>query len=140
MANENRRVVGTDLATEPAPVDAPDKVWHIVENGIMINPTFTIMIKARQAVVVRSRDIELEIDRFGLSIRDRITEMIIDPRYNTAELKRNGKLIAISDKVRYKPVLRTELGKIYEAREFAELVKAKVKELIEESINITAFS
>jgi ribosomal protein L25 (general stress protein Ctc) len=133
-------VSGRDLATEPAPVDVPTNAWYVVEGGIKTNPTFTIEIKARQTIKVVGRDVEVEIDRFGLIIRTASAELIIDPRYNSAELRRGGKLIAVSDKVRYGWILCRECKSIYEAREFAELIKNKVKELIEETVNITAFS
>jgi hypothetical protein len=139
MATQNQVVAeaagaaGAGLATEQAPIDAPGRMWYIIERGIMVNPTFSIEIKARQTVTVRSRDIELEIDCFGLSIKVGDTELIIDPRYNTAVLRRGGKLIAISDKVRYRWLRGQEYEKVYEAKDFAELVKRSVKELIEEA-------
>ncbi len=131
---------GRGLATEPAPIDVPSTVWHIVERGIMVNPTFDIVVKARQVIRVADRDVEVEIDRFGLSIKSGDVELIIDPRYNSAELRKGDKLVAISDKVRYRWLRGSEYEKVYEAKEFAELVRNKVKELIEEAVNITSFS
>ncbi len=131
---------GRGLATEPAPVDVPDKTWYVVEGGIKTNPTFTITITARQTILIRGCGVEVEIDRFGLGIKDGISELIVDPRYDIAELKRNGKLVAISSRVRYRPLFGPEREVVYSAREFAELVKTKVKELIAETVNITAFS
>jgi hypothetical protein len=124
---------GPGLATEQGPVSVPSAVWNIVEKGVMIDPTFTITIKARQEVVISSRDVEVEINRFGLSIKSFDTELIIDPRYNTAMLRRGDKLIALSDKVRYRWLHGQEYEKVYEARDFAELVKKSVKEIIEEA-------
>ncbi len=116
-----------------APIDVFSEAWRIVEKGVMVEPTFTITIKARHSIVVGSRDIEVEIDRFGLSLRVGDEELIIDPRYNTAELRKHGELIAISDKVRYRWIHGQEYVKVYEAKDFAELVKKSVKELIEEA-------
>jgi hypothetical protein len=127
-------------ATEAGPINVPEDVWYIIEKGIMVNPTFTITIKARNCIVLSSRDVEVEIDRFGLSIKIGDEELIIDPRYNTAELWRRGKLVAISNKVRYRWILSGLGEKVYETKEFAAMVRNAVKELIEESINITAFS
>ncbi len=137
---ETGGALGRGPATEPAPIDVPINAWHIIEGGIKTNPAFTVTITAIQSIVIRGCGIELEIDRFGLSIKDHITEMIIDPRYNTAILKRNGKLIATSNKVRYRPLFGQEREVIYSAKEFAELVKSRTKELIVETVNITAFS
>jgi hypothetical protein len=139
-AAEAGGAVGRGLATEPAPIDIPVNTWHIVEKGIMVNPTFTITIKARQAIVVSDRDVEVEIDRFGLSIRTGDTELIIDPRYNSAELRKRDKLVAISSKVRYRWIFGQEYEKVYEAKDFAQLVMRSVKGLIEETVNITSFS
>ncbi len=132
-AGEAGGASGRGPATEPAPIDVPINAWHIVERGIMVNPTFTITINARQAVRVSSRDVEVEIDCFGLSIKAGDTELIIDPRYNAAELRRGGRLVAISNKIRYRWMRGQEYEKIYEAKDFAELVKKSVKELIEEA-------
>jgi hypothetical protein len=147
MANRNGYVAGSTpagalgrgLATEPAPIDAPTKLWCIIERGILTNPTFTIEIKAREAIRVYSRDVEVEVDQFGLSVKTASAELIIDPRYNVAELRRNGKLVAISDKVRYQWIRGPTHEQIYKARDFAELIRNAIKELIEETINITAF-
>ena len=133
-------VSGRGPATEPAPIDVPTGTWYIVEGGIKTDPTFTITIKARHAIIVASRDIEVEISRFGLSIRNGYAELIIDPRYNTAVLETRGRLIAVSNKVRYRWLRGQKYEEIYEAKEFADLVKNAVKKLIEEAINITAFS
>ena len=126
--------LGRGLATEPAPIDAFSETWYIVEKGIMVSPTFTITIKARQAIVVSGHDIEVEIDHFGLSIKVRDEELIIDPRYNSAELRKRGKLVALSDKVRYMWIHGQEYEKVYEAKDFAELVKRSVKKLVEETL------
>jgi len=138
-ARETVGVSGRDLTTEPVPVDVPTKAWYIVEKGIMASPAFTITIKARHSIVVSDRDIEVEIDHFGLSIRVYDEELIIDPRYNVAELKKRGKVVAISDKVKYRWIHGPEYEKVYEAKDFAKLIKKSVKELIEEAINLTAF-
>ena len=148
MENRNSYVAGVDPAgvsgrgptTEPAPIDAPDKTWHIIERGIMVNPTFTITIKTIYAIIVESRDIEVEIDCFGLGIKVGDTELIVDPRYNVAELRKGDRLVAISNKVRYRWLRGQKYEEIYETKEFADLVKNAVKKLIEEAINITAFS
>jgi hypothetical protein len=139
MANKNSQVAagaagvgGPGPATEQGPIEVFSEAWHVVEKGVMVNPTFTITIKARHSIVVSSRDIEVEIDRFGLSLRVGDEELIIDPRYNSAELRKSGKLIAISDRVRYRWIHRPDV-KVYEAKDFAELVKQSVKELIEEA-------
>jgi hypothetical protein len=123
---------GPGLATEQGPIDVFSEAWHVVEKGVMVEPTFTITIKARHSIVVSGRDIEVEIDRFGLSLRAGDEELTIDPRYNSAELRKSGKLIAISDRVRYRWIHRPDV-KVYEAKDFAELVKKSVKELIEEA-------
>jgi hypothetical protein len=129
---------GAGLATEQPPLAVPIKTWYIVEKGIM-STTFTITIKARHSIVVSDRDVEVEIDRFGLSVRVGDEELIIDPRYNVAELKKRDKLVAISDKVKYRWIHGPEYEKIYEAKDFANLIKKSVKELIEEAINLTTF-
>jgi len=146
MANKNSHVApqgagasGRGLATEPAPIDVFSKTWHIVEKGILACPTFTITIKARHSIVVSDRDIEVEIDRFGLSIRVYDEELIIDPRYNAAVLKKRGKVVAVSDKVKYRWIHGPEYEKVYEAKDFAKLIKKSVKELIEEVTNLTTF-
>ncbi len=123
----------TDKHMATTVIDIPSSAWYIVEKGIMVNPTFTIEIRARQVITVRCRDIEVEIDRFGLSLRSGDEELIIDPRYNSAELRKSGELIAISDKVRYRWIHGQEDVKVYEAKDFAELIKKSVKELIEEA-------
>jgi hypothetical protein len=145
MANENSLAPqgagasGRGPATEPVPIDVPAKAWYIVEKGVMSSPTFTITIKARQSIVVSDRDIEVEIDHFGLSIRVYDEELIIDPRYNVALLIKRDKLVAISNKVRYMWIHGPEYEKVYEAKDFANLVKKSVKELIEKAINLTTF-
>jgi len=148
MDNKNSQVPAVEAggasgrgpATEPAPIDVPTGTWYIVEGGIKTDPTFTITIKARHAIIVASRDIEVEISRFGLSIRNGYAELIIDPRYNTAVLETRGRLIAVSNKVRYRWLRGQKYEEIYETKEFADLVKNAVKKLIEETINITVFS
>jgi len=148
MEDKNSQVAGAVLAgalgrgpaTEPAPIDVPTDAWYIVEKSIMISPTFDVVIKARQTIVVRGRDVEVEIDHFGLSLKTGDTELIIDPRYNAAELRRRGKLVAMSNKVRYWWTRGPVYEQIYEAKDFANLIRNAVKEIIEETINITAFS
>jgi hypothetical protein len=121
-------------------VETPRSAWHILEKGIMTEPTYTISIKARHVVKVADRDVEVEVDCFGVAIRSGDEELIVDPRYNVAELRRRGNLVAVSDKVRYVWIHDKSRREIYEAREFAELVKNSVKELIEETVNATSFS
>jgi hypothetical protein len=147
MADKNSQVAaslaagasGRGPATEPAPIDVFSEAWHIIEKGILASPTFDVTIKARHSIVVSDRDVEVEIDHFGLSIRVRDEELIIDPRYNVAELRKRGELVAISDKVKYRWIHGPEYEKIYEAKDFANLIKKSVKELIEEAINLTTF-
>jgi len=130
---------GRGLATEPAPIDVFSETWHIVEGGIFASPTFDVAIKARHSIAVSDRDVEVEIDHFGLSIRVRDEELIIDPRYNVAELRKRGRLVAISNKVRYRWIHGQEYEKIYEAKDFANLIKKSVVELVKEAINLTTF-
>ena len=140
MATQNVQVApqgagasGRGPATEPAPIDVPTSAWYIIEGGVMANQTYTITIKARWAVTVSGRDIEVKIDHFGLSLRVNDTELIIDPRYNSAVLRKNSKPVAVSSKVRYRWILRPDVT-VYEAKDFADLVKKSVKELIEETL------
>jgi hypothetical protein len=121
-------------------IEVPRSAWYVLERGIMTEPTFTISIKARQAVKVVGKDVEVEVDCFGVAIRSGDEELILDPRYNAAELRRGGALVAVSDKVRYVWIFDKSRQEIYETREFAELVKNSVKELIEETTNATSFS
>jgi hypothetical protein len=128
------------MAVKKDYIEVPRSAWYILERGIMTEPTFTISIKARQAVKVVGRDVEVEVDCFGVSIRSGDEELIVDPRYNGAELRRGGTLVAISDKVRYVWIRDKNRQEVFEAKEFAELLKNSVKELIEETVNITSFS
>jgi len=117
---------GRGPATEPAPIDVDADAWYIVERGARVEPTFTVSIAARLTIKITTRDVEVEVEHNGITLRFMHEELIIDPRYNVAELRRCGELVAVSNKVRYK-------GKIYEAREFVALVKKSVKELMEEA-------
>jgi len=117
---------GAGPATEQAPIVVDADAWYIVEKGVKTNPTFTITIKARQSIRIVARDVEAEVDCKGVELRFAGAELVVDPRYNTALLRRSGSLVAVSSKVRYG-------GRVYEARDFAELVKKSVKELIEEA-------
>jgi hypothetical protein len=145
MATQNNNVAaeraagasGAGPATEQ-PLTVPTEVWRIVEKGILAS-SFSITIRARQAILISSDDVEVEIDHFGLGIRTYSYELIIDPRYNVAELRKNGKLVAVSSKVKYIWIHGQEYETIYEAKDFANLIKKSVKELIEEAINLTAF-
>jgi len=124
---------GAGPATEQAPISAIDGTWRILEKGIMTSPSFTITITARQAIKVADRDVELEIDRRGLSLKSGGEELVVDPRYNAAMLYSGDRLVAVSDKVRYVWRFRPEGEAIYEAKDFAALIKNAVKELIEEA-------
>ena len=148
MAHKNTQVAadraagasGRGPATEPAPVNAPGATWRVLEKGIMTSPSFKIVITARQTIKVADGDVELEIDRRGLSIKTGDEELVVDPRYNTAMLYSGDKLVAQSSKVRYVWRFRPEGETVYEAKDFATLIRNAVEELIEETVNLTSFS
>ena len=147
MENKNAHVpapaggasVGAGPATEQAPVNTPSAMWLILEKGIMTSPSFKIVVTTRQTIKIVDRDVELEMDRRGLSLKSSDEELVIDPRYNTAVLYRGDRLVAVSDKVRYVWRFRPEGEVIYETKDFAMLIKNAVKELIEEAVNLTSF-
>ena len=118
---------GRDLTTEPAPIDA-GFTWLIVEKGVRVGP-YEVVIKAREAVRVITKDIEAEINCKGITLKFKLldTELIIDDRYNTALLRRRGELVAVSDRVKY-------YGVEMAAADFAMFVRRSVKELIEETL------
>jgi len=129
VAPQGAGVSGRGLATESAPIDVPNGAWRIVEKGIKAEPTYEIIIKARQAVKVASKDIEAEVDCRGVSLSFMLldTELVIDDRYNAALLKKGDKVIASSDRVRY-------YGVEMDATDFAMVIRRSVKELIEETL------
>ena len=118
---------GRGLATEPAPIDV-GFTWLVVEKGIRAGP-YEVVIRAREAVRVVSKDIEAEINCKGITLKFKLldTELIIDDRYNTALLRRHGKLVAVSDRVRY-------YGVVMAVTDFAAFIRKSVKELIEETV------
>jgi hypothetical protein len=106
----------------------PGSAWYIVEKGIMTT-TFTITIETRHTVKVATEVVEAEVDRRGVTLRFKLLdlELVIDPRYDTALLRRQGELVAVSNSVSYH-------GVVMSATDFAMFVKKSVKELIEEAV------
>jgi len=136
MATQNVQVApqgagasGRGPATEPAPIDIPGDAWRVVEKGIKTEPTYEIAIMARQAVKIVAKDVEVEADCKGVTLSFKLldAELIIDDRYGTALLKRRGRVVAVSDRVRY-------YGVEMSASDFATFVRKSVKELIEEAL------
>ena len=125
MALRGAGAAGAGPANQQAPIVADD-AWKIIEKGVRVDPTFTITIVARQTIRMTARDVEAEIECNGITLKFPHEELIIDPRYGTAVLRRGGGLVAVSNEVQY-------MGEIYEAEDFAELIKRRVKELIEEA-------
>ena len=119
---------GQGLATEPAPIDVNDLgiVWHIFDKGARVVPTYKITIETRQRIRINIESEEMEIGYDGVTLSDGIDELVIDHRYNTALLRRSGKLVAVSDKVRYH-------GQVMSAADFVHQLKKSAKELIEEA-------
>jgi len=117
-----------NMTAEVAPIEVPGSAWLIVEKGVKAQPTFTITIKRKQAVEVETRDVEVEINQKGVTLSFKLLdlELVIDDRYNTALLRRHGRLVAVSDRVRY-------YGVVMAAADFAMFVRRSVKELIEET-------
>jgi len=110
------------------PIDVPSGAWLIVEKGVKTHPTFTISIERKQAVKVITKDIEVEVNCKGVTLSFKLLDLklLIDDRYNTALLERRGKLVAVSDRVRY-------YGAEMAAADFAAFIRKSVKELIEET-------
>ena len=102
-------------------------VWHIIEKGARVVPTYKITIETRQRVRISIESEEVEIGYDGVTLSDGVDELIIDHRYNTALLRRNGELVAVSDKVRYH-------GQVMSAADFVHQLKKSAKELIEGAV------
>ena len=107
-------------------VDLYDIVRYVVDGIARVVPTFTIAIRARQEVKVEIRGEVAVVGRDGITLMSGDRRLDIDHRYNTAveEVRRGG--VAVAERVAYR-------GAVYEAREFVELFRRRVRELIEEA-------
>ena len=121
---------GPGNGTPAIDVDRFRIAWYIIEKSAKVVPTYTIEIKARLSIRITVEDEEIEIEPNGITLKSGDDELVIDPRYNTAVLRKRGKT-TVSNKVKY--------GTIYEVKTFAELVKKSVKELIEETASSVFF-
>ena len=119
--------VGAGPATEQAPVDAPGSTLYITEKFAKNDPSLAITITSKQYVTVKTPIVETEIKTNVVVFRYTLidAELVLDLSNNTATLRREGKLVATSNKIKC-------VDKVYETREFVELVKKRVKEMIEE--------
>jgi hypothetical protein len=129
MSQNRNQTVGAAGAspTESAPINVDFRIaWHIIEKGARVVPTYKITIETRQRIRISIEGEEVEIGYDGVTLSDGVDELIIDHRYNTALLRRNGELVAVSDKVRYHGVMS--------AADFVRQLKKSAEELIEGAV------
>jgi hypothetical protein len=103
-----------------------DIVRYVVDGLARTVPTFTITIRMRHEVEVEIRGEVAVVGRDGITLVSGDRRLDIDHRYNTAveEVRHGG--VAVAERVAYR-------GAVYEAREFVELFRRRVRELIEEA-------
>jgi hypothetical protein len=92
----------------------------------MTVPTFRITIQARHEVKIEIEGDTATMGHDGITIISGDRRIDIDHRYNAAVEERRGKNVVVSNTVRYR-------GVVYEAKEFVELFKKRVRELIIEA-------
>ena len=117
---------GARQQNPPIDVDYYDVAWHVVDRVAMAVPTFKITIQARQEVKIEIGGDVAAVGCDGITLISGDRRLDIDHRYNTAVEERRGGVAAVSNAVRYR-------GAVYEAKEFVELFKRRVKELIMEA-------
>ncbi|MFZ8811884.1 MAG: hypothetical protein ACO2PN_27770 [Pyrobaculum sp.] len=106
-----------------------DIARYVVDKIAKVVPTYAITIKARQEVKIEIRGDVAEIGCNGITLRSGDWSVDMDPRYNSAVERRiegYRERVTVSDKVEYR-------GVVYEVKDFVELFKRRVKELIEET-------
>jgi hypothetical protein len=96
----------------------------------MTVPTFKITIQVRHEVKVEIGGDVAAAGCDGITIISGGRRIDIDHRYNTAVEERREGTIAVSNTVRYR-------GTVYEAKEFVELFKKRVRELMIEAAAAT---
>jgi hypothetical protein len=106
-------------------VDYYDIVRYVVDGIARVVPTFTVTIRARLEVEVEVRGEVAVVRRDGITLVSGDRRLDIDHRYNAAVEKR-GDGVAVAERVAYR-------GAVYEAKEFVELFRRRVRELIEEA-------
>ena len=120
---------GPGNRTPAISVNHYDIVRYVVDKIAKVVPTYTITIKARQEIEIEIRGDVAEIGCNGITLKSGDWSIDMDPRYNSAverRIKVYEEHIVVSDKVEYR-------GVVYEVKDFVELFKRRVKELIEET-------
>ena len=103
---------------------------YVVDKIAKVVPTYVITIKARQEVKIEIKGDVAEIGCNGITLKSGDWSIDMDPRYNSAverRIKVYEEHIVVSDKIEYR-------GVVYEVKDFVELFKKCVKELIEETV------
>jgi len=117
---------GAQQQNPPIDVDYYDVAWYVIDRVAMTVPTFKITIQARLEVKIEIGGDVAAVGCDGITLISGDRRLDIDHRYNTAVEERRGDVAAVSNAVRYR-------GAVYEAKEFAELFKRRVRELIMEA-------
>jgi len=118
-------VGGARQQNPPIDVGYYDVVRYVVDGFAKVVPTFTITIRARQEVKIEIRGEVATVGRNGITLVSGDRRLDIDHRYNSAVEEVRG-AVAVAERVAYR-------GVVYEAREFVELFKRRVRELVEEA-------
>jgi len=117
---------GARQRNPPIDVDYYDAAWHVIDRVALTVPTFKITIQARQEVVIEIGGDVAAVGCDGITLMSGDRRLDVDHRYNAAVESYRGDVAAVSNTVRYR-------GAVYEAKEFVELFKRRVKELIMEA-------
>jgi hypothetical protein len=117
---------GARQQNPPIDVSRYDIVRYVVDGLAKVVPTFTVEIRARLEVKVEIRGEVAVVGRDGITLISGDRRLDIDPRYNAA-VERRGDDVAVAERVAYR-------GTVYEAREFVELFRRCVKELVGEAV------
>jgi hypothetical protein len=107
-------------------VDYYDVAWHVVDGVALTVPTFKITIQARQEVKIEIGGGVAAVGRGGITLMSGDRRLDVDHRYNAAVESYRGDVAAVSNTVRCR-------GAVYEAKEFVELFKRRVRELMIEA-------
>ena len=119
---------GPGNGTAAISIDYYDVAWYVFDKVAMVIPSSTITIRARQEIKIEIGDDAAIIGHNGITLKSGDRVIDIDPRYNAA-VEHSKKNVAVSSKVKYR-------GDVYEVKDFVELFKKRVRELIEESMAI----
>jgi hypothetical protein len=114
---------GPGNRTAAISIDYYDVAWYIIDKIAMVIPSSTITIKARQEIKIEIGDDAAIIGHNGITLKSGDRVIDIDPRYNAA-VEHNKKTVAVSGKIKYR-------GNVYEVKDFVELFKKRVRELID---------